>query len=92
MTVRLTALMYASMVFAGYVIEGLFQLLQLIPNERNAKVLEASVSWNYTSVLNIIFLIITALLVIRFFKTGGKDMLKMMSEKPNKQMASTHHH
>lgn len=92
MTVRLTAIMYVAMVLAGYVIEGLFQLLRLIPNERNAKVLEASVSWNYTSVLNIIFLIITALLVTRFFKTGGKDMLKMMSMPVDSQQHKRHSH
>ena len=90
MTVRLTAIMYAAMVLAGYVIEGLFQVFKLIPDERNAKVLEASVSWNYTSVLNIIFLIITAVLLIRFFKTGGREMLKMM--KPNTSDHTTMKH
>jgi uncharacterized membrane protein YraQ (UPF0718 family) len=80
MTVRLTALLYGAMVVAGYVIEGIFQLLQLIPNERNAKVLEASVTWNYTTVLNIIFLLITASVLIRFFQTGGKEMLTMMKQ------------
>ncbi len=90
MTFRLTALLYGAMVIAGYVIEGLFQLLNLIPHERNAKVLEASVTWNYTTVLNIIFLIITALVVTRFIKTGGREMLKMMSQ-PADEHAHHHH-
>jgi hypothetical protein len=34
--------------------------------------------WNYTTVLNIIFLVIAAVLVIRFLQTGGPAMLKMM--------------
>lgn len=87
MALRLTVIMYIAMVIAGYIIEGLSQLLNLVPAERNAKVLEASISLNYTTVLNIIFLLITTFVVLRFFKTGGRDMLRMMS-----QPANTHHH
>jgi len=81
MALRLSVLMYAAMVLAGYVIEGIAQVLHFVPHVRNATVLEASVSWNYTSVLNIIFLIITAIVVTRFFKTGGRDMLRMMNDR-----------
>lgn len=35
--------------------------------------------WNYTTVLNLLFLVIAAVLVIRFLRTGGPAMLKMMS-------------
>jgi hypothetical protein len=34
----------------------LFQALGLVPDERDAKVIEASVTWNYTTFLNIAFL------------------------------------
>ena len=34
--------------------------------------------WNYTTVLNILFLALSALLVWRFLRTGGPEMLKMM--------------
>ncbi len=81
MALRLSVLMYAAMVLAGYVIEGIAQVLHFVPQVRNATELEASVSWNYTSVLNIIFLIITAIVVTRFFKTGGRDMLRMMNDR-----------
>jgi hypothetical protein len=80
MALKLTGIMYVAMVIAGYIIEALFQLLHLIPAERSAKVLEAAVSFNYTTVLNIIFLAISAVVVIRFFQTGGRKMLKMMKE------------
>lgn len=76
----LFATFYAAMVVAGYIVEGLFALFHLIPAERSAKVLTASVQWNYTSVLNIIFLAIAALLVWRFLRTGGPAMLKMMNK------------
>ena len=83
MALRLSGLLYAAMVLAGYVIEGVTQLLHFVPKVRNATVLEASVSWNYTSILNIIFLVITLVVVTRFFKTGGRDMMKMMSQPLN---------
>jgi hypothetical protein len=53
-------------------------LLGLIPEERNARVAEASIQLNYTTVLNIVFLILAAVLVWRFLRTGGPGMLKEM--------------
>ncbi len=72
---------YAAMALAGYLVEGIFAILQLTPHVRNAKVLEASITFNYTTVLNIIFLAIAGALVYRFLKTGGSMMLKMMNKK-----------
>jgi hypothetical protein len=69
---------YVAMAGAGYITEILFKVLHLTPHFRNAKVLDAAVSWNYTSVLNIIFLVIAGALVWRFLHTGGPMMLKMM--------------
>ncbi len=73
---------YAAMAVAGYIIEALFTLLHLTPHFRNAKVLDAAISWNYTSILNIAFLLIAGALVWRFFRTCGPSMLKMMNMKP----------
>jgi uncharacterized protein len=69
---------YASMALAALVIEFLFQTAGLIPTERKAEIVEASITLNYTTILNIIFLVIAGLLVGRFIKTGGPEMLKMM--------------
>ncbi len=74
---------YAAMAAAGYVVEALFALLHLTPHFRNAKVLDAAVTWNYTTTLNIIFLLLAAALVWRFLRTGGPQMLKMMNTDPN---------
>ena len=61
---------YVTMVAAGFVVEILFGALGLIPTgPRNAKVVEAHVTWNYTTVLNIVFLALAALLLWRFFRT-----------------------
>ena len=78
MSMFLLATFYASMVAAGLVVEVLFQALGLVPAERNAKVLEASVTLNYTTVLNVLFLVLSAVLVVRFLRTGGPQMLRMM--------------
>ncbi len=78
----LLAAFYATMVAAGLVVEFLFQGLSLAPGERTAKVAHASVTWNYTAVLNILFLAFAGFLVWRFVRSGGLPMLRMMSEPP----------
>ena len=85
----LLATFYMTMVAAGFVVELLFGGLGLIPTgRRSAKVVEANVSWDYTTVLNIVFLVLAALLLWRFFRTKGLSMLRMM----NKPMAEGHDH
>lgn len=70
---------YVTMAAAGYVVEFLFAALGIIPQNRNVVAITEGIHWNYTSVLNIIFLALAALLVIRFLRTGGLSMLKMMN-------------
>ena len=79
MTLFLFVTFYITMATAGLVVEIVFGALGLIPTERNAQVVEASVSWNYTTVLNLVFLTIAAVLVVRFLRTGGPAMLRAMS-------------
>ena len=76
----LLASFYATMVAAGLVVEFVFRGLGLTRDERNAKVVEASVHWNYTTVLNLVFLALGAVLVWRFVRTGGLPMLREMNE------------
>ncbi len=76
---------------AAFIIELLFQALHLIPSQRNAQVLEASIHLNYTTVLNILFLVWTAILLQRFLQTNGPDMLRMMNHS-ERAMAHSHHH
>jgi uncharacterized membrane protein YraQ (UPF0718 family) len=70
---------YVAMAGAALVVEGVFAVLGIIPQQRTARVVEASITWNYTTWLNIVFLVVAALLVWRFLKTGGPDMLRMMN-------------
>jgi hypothetical protein len=78
MTIFLLATMYVSMALAALVIEFIFQVLHLVPTERHAQIVEISIRLNYTTWLNISFLILAALLIVQFLKTGGPKMLKMM--------------
>jgi uncharacterized protein len=80
--------MYASMAAAALVIELIFKAVGLVPAERHAKIVETAIQWNYTTILNIIFLILAAMLIIRFFRTGGTKMLKMMKAVPAEPHAS----
>ena len=77
---------YVTMAAAGYVVEFVFGALGIIPTNRNVTATTEGVSWNYTTFLNIIFLFQAAILVIRFIRTGGLPMLRMMS-KPEHEMA-----
>jgi uncharacterized membrane protein YraQ (UPF0718 family) len=70
---------YVAMAGAALIVEAIFWIAGLIPSQRNARVVEASIEWNYTTWLNIVFLLLAALLVWRFLKTGGPEMLRMMN-------------
>ena len=80
MSLFLLGTLYAATASAAIVIEFLFQALHLIPAERHAQMIEASIRWNYTTVLNLVFLSIAALLIWRFFTTGGPAMVSGMDE------------
>jgi len=73
---------YTAMALSGLAVELLFQAIGLAPTERNARIAEASITWNYTTILNIAFLALAALLAWRFVATGGLPMLKMMNTPP----------
>jgi uncharacterized membrane protein YraQ (UPF0718 family) len=83
---------YASMVAAGLVVEFLFEGVGIERTARNAKVEMASVSWNYTTALDIVFLLLAASLLWRYFRRGGGiAMLKMMNV-PLTEHGHHHHH
>jgi uncharacterized protein len=53
-----------------------------VPDQKDAKMPAEGVSWNYTTWLNIAFLLVAAALVARFIRTGGLGMLRMMGGPP----------
>ncbi|MFF5676384.1 permease, partial [Streptomyces hygroscopicus] len=83
MTAFLLGTFYLAMVIAGYVVEFAFGGLGLVPGRQDAKIPMEGVSWNYTTWLNIAFLLLAAALLLRFWRTGGVPMLRMMGGSPN---------
>jgi len=90
MTLFILASFYATMVAAGYIVEITFSLLGLVPTERHAKVGETPIQWNYTTVLNMVALLVAAGLGYRFVRTGGVPMLQMMGGEPAGAHEGTH--
>src|ERR1700678_1537713 len=74
---------YTAMALAGYVIELIFGGLGLIPGRGTAKIPDQGVSWDYTTWLNIVFLVLAAVFVARFVRGGGLSMLRMMGGQPD---------
>ena len=91
MMLVLLGIFYATMVAGGYVIEFTFGGLGLVPAHRTAKATDTSITWNYTTILNIISLLVAAALVIRFVRSGSASMLKMMGGSPAQQQHTRDH-
>jgi hypothetical protein len=71
------------MAVAGYIVEFAFGGLGLIPDQADAKIPDDGITWNYTTWLNIAFLLLAASLVVRFLRSGGPAMLRMMGGSPD---------
>ncbi|MFL6161410.1 MAG: permease [Jatrophihabitantaceae bacterium] len=83
MALFLAGTFYLVMVVAGYAVELLFTPLGLVPTgARHASVGTDGPRWNYTTWLDIAFLLLAALLCYRFLRTGGRQMLAMMGGDP----------
>ncbi len=79
MSAFLFATSYASMAITGIIIQYIFSFFGLVPTNRNiATLIAPTITLNYTTVLNIIFLILFVPLFVRFMRTKGLAMLKMM--------------
>jgi uncharacterized membrane protein YraQ (UPF0718 family) len=92
MAAFLLATFYAAMVIAGYAVEFAFGGLGLIPDQADAEIPMDGVSWNYTTFLNIAFLLLAATLLLRFLRTGGPAMLRMMGGSPDETGHGEHDH
>jgi len=77
-TALIVAVFYIAMALAALIVEFLFSLLRLIPQHRSAQIVETTISLNYTTMWNVLFLAIAAFLLGRFFRTGGPKMLAHM--------------
>jgi hypothetical protein len=78
MTLIVLATFYAAMVITGYAVELLFGATGLIPSHQTSPVIGPSISWNYTTVLNLIAITITAVLLVKVSRDGGWKMVTEM--------------
>ena len=91
MSLYLLGTSYAAMVLAGLIIGGLFQLLGLVPAHQHIEAFQARPSWNYTTILDLAALALAVVLGLRFLRTGGRDMLRMMEAAPTGGHEMAHH-
>jgi YHS domain-containing protein len=82
MSLYLLAVSYLAMALAGFLVGGAFQLLGLAPSNHHVTVFETQPTWNYTTSLDIAFLILMAVMAWRFFTTGGLEMLRAHARRP----------
>ena len=90
MAVFLFVSSYVAMIVAGYAVEIIFGALRLIPPARVAIVADPQIALNYTTVLNLAFLGLAAVLVIRAVRTGVGPMLRMMGGAPEAMAGMAH--
>ncbi|MEO6138579.1 MAG: permease [Luteimonas sp.] len=80
MTVFLFITFYIVMVLAALAVEGIFTLLHWVPTQRGNAVAMANISFNYTTVLNMVFALAAIVFTIVFFRSGGPMMMRMMKD------------
>ncbi|MBN9107208.1 MAG: permease [Pseudonocardia sp.] len=80
--VLLAGSLWVTAAVAGYVVELIFGVTGLTPDRADAHLPDEGVSWNYTTWLNIVFLLVAAVMVWRFVRTGGLPMLRSMGGAP----------
>ncbi len=83
---------YLAIALAGYLVELLFGGLGLVPDRSHAHLPTGGISWNYTTWLNLVFLAVAGLLVVRFARTGAWPMLRMMGGAPDAPESGEHAH
>jgi hypothetical protein len=76
--VYLALVSYVTMVIAGLIVGALFGVLGWVPGSRSIAALSSAITWDATTYLNIAMLAVIALLLLRFLRTGGMGMLRMM--------------
>jgi uncharacterized protein len=93
--VYLAVVSYLAMAVAGFLISLAFKALGWIPARHAFNFASTAPTWNYTTLLNLVFLGTVAVLVIRFLRTDGLHMLRMMDGAPsnaNGERSGAHSH
>jgi YHS domain-containing protein len=75
LTAVIVALMFGSMVAAALAVNAIFSALGLVPEHRPSidSITARGISWNYTTVLNIVFTLVAAALFGLTLRRGARD-------------------
>jgi uncharacterized membrane protein YraQ (UPF0718 family)/YHS domain-containing protein len=73
MMLRIFFTFWGVMAAAGLIVEGIFAAFGAIPTERSATIVDEHFAWNYTTFLNIIFLLVFALVFWLSRRPGSED-------------------
>jgi uncharacterized membrane protein YraQ (UPF0718 family)/YHS domain-containing protein len=93
---RLTALivgrMFGAMVVAALAVDGIFSATGLVPEKRPSieSITERGISWNYTTMLNIVFTFVAAALFGLTLRRAARDPVCGMSVDRGKALSADH--
>jgi uncharacterized membrane protein YraQ (UPF0718 family)/YHS domain-containing protein len=89
----LTGVMFGAMVIAALVVDGLFSLVGIVPAHRPSiqSIAERPVTWNYTSVLDVVFGVVFVALIALTLRHGAKDPVCGMTVDRNAGKPTTEH-
>jgi uncharacterized membrane protein YraQ (UPF0718 family)/YHS domain-containing protein len=75
LTVRLVAIMFAAIVASALAIDAVFDAAGLVPSSRPSvdSISSRGIAWNYTTVLDLVFLVLGAALVGLTVRRGARD-------------------
>jgi uncharacterized membrane protein YraQ (UPF0718 family)/YHS domain-containing protein len=88
----LVGIMFGAIVAAALAVDGIFSAFGLIPEERPSidSITERGITWNYTTVLNIVFTLVAAALVGLTMRQGSRDPVCGMTVDRHKAEATEH--
>lgn len=92
LTALLVGLMFVSMAVAALAVNALFSALGLVPTHRPSidSITARGISWNYTTVLNIVFTLVAAGLVALTLRRGARDPVCGMTVDRSKALRLDH--
>jgi uncharacterized protein len=93
LTAVIVGLMFGAMVAAALAVDGIFSAAGLVPEKRPSieSITERGISWNYTTVLNIVFTFVAAALFGLTLRGAARDPVCGMSVDHGRAPSAEHH-
>jgi uncharacterized protein len=91
-TVRLAAIMFGTIAVAALAVDGIFSAAGIVPTERPSvdSITARGITWNYTTVLNILFGLVAAALLALTVRRGARDPVCGMTVDRSKALRSAY--